>query len=563
MIKNAKRIFIWGTGNNANLMMNRINLYLQSGKNEVSSLWKERVIGFIDGDVSKQGGIFEGKPVVSLQNALDVNMDYCIITVADNTSIIERLICEGFRHDDYTGWKEFADYCRTEILSTEYECRRRIGNSDRLYKYLSYSRFFAQIEKGDLEGESSKLFSADNTIPAVASLEWYYGDEIEKATKTVERFISSNPYQGTIKTIGLLIERFFAGGIERTVSILSGLFSEQGYRVVLITDEDNADKDYPVQNAVVRYNMRSKHGVDLENRLLELKNVVDEYSIDILCYHGWYASLDTYYELLYFKLSGIPTTIEIHSAYRALVSDQPDSSKYFPTVYKMAGRVVTISNADNDYWQSKGCRCVMIPNPVGDVGTSKYTPRYSRKDRKRVLWIGRIVQNPKRVLDTVSIMRSIRDRDKGIKLVIVGARDNPKIYNELIEKINEFGLSDCISVLDFQKDVKRLYEEADALLMTSSSECYPNVIIEAKAFSRPIVMYEIPWLELTKDGKGVILVEQFNTEAVADELVKLLNDETLWNKLSEESFESYCSLKNYDPVRDWRLLFDSLLQEDC
>ena len=76
-----------------------------------------------------------------------------------------------------------------------------------------------------------------------------------------------------------------------------------------------------------------------------------------------------------------------------------------------------------------GCRCTYIPNPV-DKKLELLEPEKIRKNADTIVWVGRIVQNPKCVLDTVPIIRRVKEKIPNVKLYIVGNADQGRIYNE-------------------------------------------------------------------------------------------------------------------------------------
>ena len=50
------------------------------------------------------------------------------------------------------------------------------------------------------------------------------------------------------------------------------------------------------------------------------------------------------------------------------------------------------------------------------------------------------------------------------------------------------------------------------------------VVLETKAYGISIVMYDLPYLALTRDKKGVLSSEISDLGTMADNIVKLLND---------------------------------------
>src|SRR5210317_1301776 len=64
--------------------------------------------------------------------------------------------------------------------------------------------------------------------------------------------------------------------------------------------------------------------------------------------------------------------------------------------------------------------------------------------------------------------------------IIVG-KDNDKNNKELITLINNFNLKKNIYLLGYKKNIAKIMNCLDLLILSSKSESFPNVIIEAMA----------------------------------------------------------------------------------
>ena len=83
-------------------------------------------------------------------------------------------------------------------------------------------------------------------------------------------------------------------------------------------------------------------------------------------------------------------------------------------------------------------------------------------------------------------------------------------------------------------------------------------ITEAMAFGVPIILYSLPYLELLRCKKGYIEVPQRGIEQMAEEIIKLLNDEKKRKQLSEEGRENIQEFINIDILRAWeKVIYDS------
>lgn len=174
------------------------------------------------------------------------------------------------------------------------------------------------------------------------------------------------------------------------------------------------------------------------------------------------------------------------------------------------------------------------------------------------MWVGRLVQNPKRVLDVVPIMKRVIKKVPDAKLRLSGLATNKKIFSELKQAIQDNDLSETIEICGYEPDTSRIYREADILILTSESESFCNVILESKVWGVPLVIYELPWLELLKNEKGYVSVESKNTDAMAEKVIELLQNEKLRKQLALEAEESVEDYVKYDVYQAWNKLFEKI-----
>ena len=190
--------------------------------------------------------------------------------------------------------------------------------------------------------------------------------------------------------------------------------------------------------------------------------------------------------------------------------------------------------------------------------TKEIQNRTKLKNGKTIVWVGRLVQNPKRVLDVVPIMKRVIKKVPDAKLRLSGLATNKKIFSELKQAIQDNDLSETIEICGYEPDTSRIYREADILILTSESESFCNVILESKVWGVPLVIYELPWLELLKNEKGYVSVESKNTDAMAEKVIELLQNEKLRKQLALEAEESVEDYVKYDVYQAWNKLFEKI-----
>ena len=75
-------------------------------------------------------------------------------------------------------------------------------------------------------------------------------------------------------------------------------------------------------------------------------------------------------------------------------------------------------------------------------------------------------------------------------------------------------------------------------------------ILESKLYGIPLVTYELPYLELLQDKKGVITVKQGDISGAAYAILKLVNDPALHHRLSVEARNPIVNF--YETHKSWK-----------
>lgn len=113
------------------------------------------------------------------------------------------------------------------------------------------------------------------------------------------------------------------------------------------------------------------------------------------------------------------------------------------------------------------------------------------------------------------------------QFVCILAGDGP-LREEIIRMIEANGLQNHIKLVGYQKDIYPLIKMADVITLTSVKEGIPRIIMEAMAFSKPIVASNVLGTrELVQHKKTGILVEYKNVNLLAEGLQKLLENKSL------------------------------------
>jgi glycosyltransferase involved in cell wall biosynthesis len=87
------------------------------------------------------------------------------------------------------------------------------------------------------------------------------------------------------------------------------------------------------------------------------------------------------------------------------------------------------------------------------------------------------------------------------------------------------GLRDAVRFLGARSDLADLYAAADVVVLASSEESLPNVLLEAGSAGRPVVATLVGGVaEIVVDGETGLLVPPLRARSMADAVVRLLEE---------------------------------------
>lgn len=200
-----------------------------------------------------------------------------------------------------------------------------------------------------------------------------------------------------------------------------------------------------------------------------------------------------------------------------------------------------------------------LSSQLGGVEASRvhYAPcgtaMQSQSGRKRtgvfrVLWVGRLEQDQKRVLDVPDILQRALAASKSIEIVFAGTGPEER---RLRESLANRSVSDQCRFLGFVplEKLPQVYAESDALLVTSRWETGPITIWEAMSVGVPVVStsYVGSGLEhALVDGVNCLLFPVGDTGAAARCLGRLATDEQLTEQLISRGKETIATRYSRD-----------------
>lgn len=356
-----------------------------------------------------------------------------------------------------------------------------------------------------------------------------------------------------------------AGGAERVASILCNAWASRGDRVTLVpTFSGGGEPFYSLDSRVELIYLSSVVGSRLDGskqylaRLFAMRRLICDRKPDVVISFLPNVNIAT---LLASAFGGIP----------CVVCERSDPVSHpLPVVWRIACKslyrfadtvlVQTNSVADSIGSVYGGIRRVsVIPNPVPKELLEFSAKLMAPRNRRILLSLGRLSKE-KQVSQIINAFAHIAETSPDWDLHIYG--DGPE-RESLSFLIGEHGLRERIFLKGRTDEPWRVMENADAFVMNSSFEGFPNALVEAMAVGLPCASSDCQSgpREISDNGKYALLFPVGDESGLRNALSQLTSDLSLRVSLGEKAHKTIISRFSMDAIlREWDDMFRSLME---
>lgn len=344
----------------------------------------------------------------------------------------------------------------------------------------------------------------------------------------------------------------YMGGIERVVLEQVRIFKTNGVKVVLLLERE------PV---VFRDKLETAFKV-LENsestRRAQLASIFEKWQPEYILFHGvshQHAELDIEVS----NKCGVKSICVVHFPFVsniALGSGAYNSWRVFYETGKACTSFATVSGIDEIFWRGLGKRAFHVQNPfVHPKKDMEGFRRLGEAGKANLVWVGRLCEQkqPKSALAAFALAARKRP---SLHLTMVGG--DARSIKPLARYAKDLGVADAVEFVPERPDINEYWAKADIHLLTSICESFCLVWAEAKAAGIPTVMFDLPYLDLSKDKCGYIAVEQKDVYALADAIVELVDNPAKRLEMGLEAKQSLAPFNDKAVWESWSKVFQEL-----
>jgi glycosyltransferase involved in cell wall biosynthesis len=230
-------------------------------------------------------------------------------------------------------------------------------------------------------------------------------------------------------------------------------------------------------------------------------------------------------------------------------------------VYRYAAAVIVLTADDIDLvtgkYQVDPARVRVIPNATTFALAD--APRTRPHEPFRLLFVGRVDAQKNVQLLLRALRRFIDSYRLPVRLELAGDGEELPAVKQLIADLS---LTDYVHLSGFVTgaDLERLYEQADALVLTSTREAFGTVILEAMTKGLPVVASDIRCVRtIIADGTTGFLAG-LDEQSFADAFGRLLTQDGLYAKMSRACLEAARFYSMDAMIADYAALYEQILR---
>ena len=364
-----------------------------------------------------------------------------------------------------------------------------------------------------------------------------------------------------------------SGGMERVLANKANYLAARGYDITVVTtDQRGLSPFFPLDGRIrcvdLGVNYEVNNGKSFLNKLVHfpfkqwrhrrrLSRVLREIRPDVTV--SMFCNDATFLPSI---KDGSRKVLEIHfSRFKRLQYDRKGlwrladvwRNRNEADVVARFDRFVVLTHEDSRYWGNLS-NIAVIPNAQTFTSDAP-----APLEAKTVVAVGRLTYQKGFDL-LLQAWAEVCRRVSGWQLAIVG---DGELRSALSAQAESLGLAGCVTFVPATRDMVSVYRGASILAMSSRYEGFGMVLLEAQTVGLPVVSFACKCgpSEIVNDGVDGYLVAPGDVDAMADRLVRLMQDCALRRRMGAHAFANAARFSTDAVMKQWMALFGSLKKD--
>lgn len=362
--------------------------------------------------------------------------------------------------------------------------------------------------------------------------------------------------------IFLLRSVVIGGGIERVITEKANWMAEKGHNVLLLTYEEGNHpfsfdlhpkvhyKDLDCRYfTIYKYSFfqRILKGIMIKSKFRrEMRMIIQEFHPDALIFPH---NINEYFGILVSLQKKVPIIYECHSTSVEImnrmktIKERIKNFSYLSLI-KKCDLVITLNQQDAQFW-SKYNTVKTIPNPLSCYPD---TIPVVEKEKGRILCLARLhtIKRLDRLVDSFAI---IANKYPEWHIDIFGDGDEKENLEHKIECAN---LKGRIVIHHPTNNVSYEYLRSQFLVLSSDSESFSMVLVEAMAHSLPVVSTNCPYGPSQIIDNGITgILTKMDVDDLAHKMEWMITHEKERREMGEKAHTAVAKYKKENVMKEW------------
>lgn len=364
----------------------------------------------------------------------------------------------------------------------------------------------------------------------------------------------------------LLLETIFhMGGVETLLYNVMKHFDKERFNIILCTLYHPGPMGKPfMDDGYLFYHDLIRIKFDIRV-FFKLRKIIIENKIDII--YLVTQPLTLFWGVIIGKVCRIPIVCLIGNT---VVIGEHVKLNIYKLLLPFVDRVVAQASIQKEHWiKNVGVPEHLMSVIYNGVSLERFDLEVNRKEKLFSLGIepshkiigitGRLVKL-KGMDIFLRAARQIITFEQNVHFIVVGDGPEMPMLKSLSEELR---LNDKLSLLGFRDDLVELLSVFDIAVLSSRTEAFPMVLLEYMAAGKPVVATNVGSVqEVLTDRVTGLLVEPENANALADNIIYLLNNMGLAEKMGREARKTVQEKYRLDTTaRKTQELFEELIHD--